>query len=1856
MKVFQPLLYIYISLISTCLLAQNQLPENFESIIMEDNGNEWIEVKESVQLTPESFFEQNKTVLQLQKEDKLELIKQKADPLGWVHYYYQQSRKGIPIEGGECILHTRNNIVKKGNGHIIKDLNVDTTPTLTKEQAIEIALQAHNAQLYVWDDQEYKNLIGLTENSPNATLVIVNPNYSKAVDQYRLAYKVEIFSLKPYDHFYAYIDAQTGAFFDKITQIHTCDSQGTAETNYYGTVDITTEAYNGGYRLHDCTRGQGIETYDCDNTGTWASNEVTDDDNHWDSGTALQKTACETHWVTEKVYDYFDQVHQRNSFDGNGGKIRSYVNFNLEEYGFPNNINAFWNGVHLTYGNGNGTEYGPLTAIDIIGHEIVHALTQYTANLVYRYESGALNESFSDIFGTAIEFFAHPESGDWFLGEDANLTGNGSRSMADPHIFNDPKTYKGNYWVNQSDCNAGVLNDYCGIHSNSGVQNHWFYLLSEGGSGTNELDTDFDVTGIGIQKAAAIAYRNLTIYLTSTANYADARQGSIQAAMDLYGETSTEVEQVRKAWCAVGVGQCNDTNKSISVLTPNGGETFLNGDIVPITWNTNGIIGLVKLEYSINNGVNWNMVEVTDNDGSFEWVAPNTVSNLVLIRVSVLSDPTIKDENDAVFAIQACTGIANFGMSSDRICVGETVTFANNSSGGVGYEWYINDQVLSKEINASYTATQIGTFQVTLLIEDGVGCINQYTKELIVEDALNANFSYVVSDHTVYLFSDFSGNDIEWKLQEEQTPFAFTQNAMLTVENTGTYHICLQVTNSCGTIETCQEIFVAEPEVDTFNKRYGNGFTCDLVETDDENIVVIGLNEYGELFIIKTDDDGEVIWRKDYHYLFGEEIIVLNSGNYLVWGGNQLIEFDAYGDVIWSKQYYTGNGDTWSINDAIQLMDGNLIMTGSISGKVGVMKVGTTGNIIWSNTYGSGLGIETLETPSGELMLLSERDTYWGSNAALSAMDAYGNTLWGYEYNLGICYSSYDIDLLSDGSYALASYDLIDGLGLGIKIDNTGIIEWVIAYDNGYEDMLLVEVVETNGGLAFGGQTQDASSNVTDVYSLKTNTNGVPLTSSTISSSSTSFDYLNTFTSSEEGWLLGGHFYDEESNNAKTFMLRSNGEGIESCNSQSITTTVTSYWYDCVSSYWFDTPKNVVVSDLSYSLNNNSGLNVGENACNIQNNCAIASFTISTNNFCSGTSIQLTNTSQNAENYIWSINGNIISNEVNLNYTFPTAGMYAIQLQAINGMDCKDEFTHIIEVAAGANELNVDNVLDCGLGTVDLSVNIDNGTYTWLLDSTIVETQKNITINKSGYYTIQVEDACGNVNSQEVVVILADNECVYPGDTDFDGKCDAYDLIPIGFAYGVNGPSRSQQDTDWMPHASLDWNSPQPNGKDLKHVDCNGDGKIDMMDIQCIEINYTNTHTQNTLTDSSDVVTIEGESPFRFYFEVNTKPTFNSVNERELVVDLNLESDLGGDVSAYGMVFNLDYQSSFGTAENPELTLSDSWFGTPDTDLVSVQRNFTDTKKLQVGVTRIDQVNKIGKGKIGEFKVILEDVDIGNVGTWDSINVVLDMGQVMFFNNGGNFDASTTGGNFKMIETEPWEFTIFNDRPVEINLTAQLEGAYDEYTGTMRNLLSTTGLLPLTQPYHTSPYNYTGTETLESLNSDMVDWVLVEARSGTPSTSGERSTITIETKAGILLTDGSIVGPDMSPLVFENLLVGEDYYFCLRHRNHLDVLSALPVTITSTGALSYDFTSGIHQAFGVFQQTEMNNGTAALLGGDYTQDGVIQISDLIRWMTNPSQLNVYESTDGNLDGVVQATDFDAWIINKAKLGAVEIAY
>lgn len=487
------------------------------------------------------------------KDMSLKLLNKETDALRMTHYRYQQVYKGVPVAFTMYIAHVKAGKVVSMNGHLFDQIaSVSEVAKLDEAKALEAALAHIGASVYKWQiPEEEAHLRMETENPrasylPKGELVIVPQHADLKNLQLRLAYKFNIYAQEPLSRSDVYVDAINGKIIFENHIIHTSDVQATAVTRYSGNKNITTDSYSGKFRLRESGRGKGIRTFDM-NEGTSYGSAVdfTDTDNHWDNFNSNEdEVATDAHWGSEMTYDYFFQKHNRNSIDNKGFQLNSYIHYK------QNYANAFWDGFRMTYGDGSGG-ISPLTAIDIAGHEVTHGLTSYTADLQYSNESGALNESFSDIFGTAIEFFGKGASADWLIGKDI---GHIMRNMANPNATPTPKpdTYKGNYWVSGS-------SDHGGVHTNSSVQNHWFYLLSVGANGTNDNGDAFDIIGIGMDKAEKIAFRNLTLYLTPLSKYSNARSYAIQAAEDLFGDCSPEVEACTNAWHAVGVGNKHDS-------------------------------------------------------------------------------------------------------------------------------------------------------------------------------------------------------------------------------------------------------------------------------------------------------------------------------------------------------------------------------------------------------------------------------------------------------------------------------------------------------------------------------------------------------------------------------------------------------------------------------------------------------------------------------------------------------------------------------------------------------------------------------------------------------------------------------------------------------------------------------------------------------------------------------------------------------------------------------------------------------------------------------------------------------------------------------------------------------------------------------------------------------------------------------------------------------------------------------------------------------------------------------------------------------------------------------------------------
>ncbi|WP_055493625.1 M4 family metallopeptidase [Streptomyces sp. TP-A0356] len=460
------------------------------------------------------------------------------DADGTVHTRYERTYAGLPVLGGDLVVHEsksgRTEGVTRATDAAIKvaSLKPQITATKAEKQAVTAAQSAGSNKT-------------AADSSPRK---VIWAGAGKPV----LAYETVVGGLQDDgtpNQLHVITDAATGKKLYEYQGIET----GTGKSLYSGTVSLNTTLSGSSYQLYDTTRG-GHKTYNkAHGTSSSAGTLFTDADDIWGTGTASSSTTDQTAAVdaaygAQETWDFYKNTFGRSGIKNDGKAAYSRVHYG-NAY-----VNAFWDDscFCMTYGDGTGNTH-PLTSLDVAGHEMSHGVTSNTAGLNYSGESGGLNEATSDIFGTGVEFYANNPSdpGDYLIGEKININGDGT-----PLRYLDKPSKDGgsaDYW------SSGVGN--LDVHYSSGVANHFFYLLSEGSGSKTINGVTYDsptsngstVTGIGRAKALQIWYKALTTYFTSTTNYKSARTGTLSAAAALYGSGSTEYNAVAAAWSAVNV-------------------------------------------------------------------------------------------------------------------------------------------------------------------------------------------------------------------------------------------------------------------------------------------------------------------------------------------------------------------------------------------------------------------------------------------------------------------------------------------------------------------------------------------------------------------------------------------------------------------------------------------------------------------------------------------------------------------------------------------------------------------------------------------------------------------------------------------------------------------------------------------------------------------------------------------------------------------------------------------------------------------------------------------------------------------------------------------------------------------------------------------------------------------------------------------------------------------------------------------------------------------------------------------------------------------------------------------------------
>lgn len=458
--------------------------------------------------------------------EELSLRSVTRDPLGQFHVRLDQQIRGIPVFGSQIIVHMDG----RGTFRGVTDALTPVTglPSLRAKISPFGALKTALA-----------DFARGTSAHPDIELTLFEDRDGDLFLTYRVSL-TDIESEDPKEHVY-FISAHTGRVIFDHNNLHTRAAEGTGESLYLGEVPLSTDQDGLSFEMLDSTRG-GIYTTDMGNGTSGNGSIFTDSDNAWGNGTERDRAsaAADAHYGTMATWDFFMERFDRNGIRDDGVGSLSRVHYG------NNYNNAFWSDscFCMTYGDGDGSVLSPLVSIDVIAHEMSHGVTSATSGLVYFWDAGGMNEAFSDIMGTAVEFYAADQGidsdPDFYIGEDIYTPGTPGDAL---RYMDDPSK------DGRSIVHASQMRFFTDPHYSSGLPNYVFYLAAQGGTHVSSGDT---VSGaIGVERAAAVFYYGMTNYMTSRSRFSSQKDATVRAAREIYG--TAVANTVEAAWAACGV-------------------------------------------------------------------------------------------------------------------------------------------------------------------------------------------------------------------------------------------------------------------------------------------------------------------------------------------------------------------------------------------------------------------------------------------------------------------------------------------------------------------------------------------------------------------------------------------------------------------------------------------------------------------------------------------------------------------------------------------------------------------------------------------------------------------------------------------------------------------------------------------------------------------------------------------------------------------------------------------------------------------------------------------------------------------------------------------------------------------------------------------------------------------------------------------------------------------------------------------------------------------------------------------------------------------------------------------------------
>ncbi|MEL7531757.1 MAG: M4 family metallopeptidase [Bacteroidota bacterium] len=556
-------------LLSTWNLQAQESPKLRQIIESVDEAG-WLHIRSDVSLTAEAFWENYGEEIGLGPEDEMRSMKSQTDDMGLEHLRYQQYHAGRKVESAEYSLHLRDGNVYLAHGSLGLAFSEGANPSISESEALELAKNQLEGKTYAWEDEEWEQTRKADRGESASWLPEGELRYvmdqSTEEGRYLLCWYFEITMLDPFEDYAVAIDASSGELVDQTALFYGCsgtDAASTSNTLYNGTQSFTSVDRGPNMVLENCSRDVETRIFQgrLNFSGAWVPRSwsgmtrVFNNNPFWWN---TNRTETSAHWAAQEAWDYFENAFGYTGWDGSGRRVRVATQFRYANGNFSNNAAYSTTKEMMLFGaNTNVTPIRHRVSVDLVGHEYTHAIIENTAGFQYRRESGALSEGYADIFGFLIERAAQNGFNlDWWISEDDLMF---SRHMENPLSTNQPNVVWGGFYVDPTYSGCPYpqpLNDFCGVHINSSIINKAFNLVA----GSNIQQNNIFTPGIGIDPAAAIAFRALRYYLHATDGFSDARAAWLQAATDLYGSCSAERHAVANAWASVGVGTAFNNN------------------------------------------------------------------------------------------------------------------------------------------------------------------------------------------------------------------------------------------------------------------------------------------------------------------------------------------------------------------------------------------------------------------------------------------------------------------------------------------------------------------------------------------------------------------------------------------------------------------------------------------------------------------------------------------------------------------------------------------------------------------------------------------------------------------------------------------------------------------------------------------------------------------------------------------------------------------------------------------------------------------------------------------------------------------------------------------------------------------------------------------------------------------------------------------------------------------------------------------------------------------------------------------------------------------------------------------------